>query len=152
MKTSVIKVHDMLSVLSIEDLEKRINEVPGVESATVNYDAGSATVRYDETRLKAADIKPAVHQASYLSEDESKHKQDAALTPNASKDALENKPATAATKAKATEQTMPAPQVNAPAAATGDNKQDKSVQEDTAKPVPETESLQAHDCSASPPR
>ena len=44
MKTSVIKVHDMLSVLSIEDVEKRIGEVPGVESATVNFDAGSATV------------------------------------------------------------------------------------------------------------
>ena len=62
MKTSLIEVHDMLSVLSVEEVEKRIGKVAGVESVTVNYTAGSATVRYDETRLKVADIKPAVRQ------------------------------------------------------------------------------------------
>ena len=76
MKTDVIEVRDMLSVLSVEGVETRIKDVPGVESATVNYDAGTATVRYDETRLKAAEIKPAVHQAGYQSEEGSKHKQD----------------------------------------------------------------------------
>ena len=76
MKTSVIKVHDMLSVLSIESIEKRIGEVPSVESVTVNFNTGTATVRYDETRLKAADIKLAVHQAGCQSEEKSKHKQD----------------------------------------------------------------------------
>ena len=45
MKTSVIEVRDILSVLSILGVEKRIGEVPGVESVTVNYAAGSATVR-----------------------------------------------------------------------------------------------------------
>ena len=29
MKTSVIDVHDMLSVLSVDDLEQRIRQVPG---------------------------------------------------------------------------------------------------------------------------
>ena len=77
MKTDVIEVRDMLSVLSVE---ARIKDVPGVESATVNYDAGTATVRYDETRLKAAEIKPAVHQAGYQSEEGSKNTQDAAKT------------------------------------------------------------------------
>ena len=67
MKTSVIEVHDMLSLLSVDDLEKRIGEVPGVESATVNYAAGSATVRYDETRLHVADIKSGVRQRGYAS-------------------------------------------------------------------------------------
>ena len=62
MKTSVIEVRDMLSVLSVLGLEKRIGAVPGVESATVNYAAGSATVRYDETRLDIADIKSGVRQ------------------------------------------------------------------------------------------
>lgn len=80
MKTEVIEVRDMLSVLSVEGVEARIKDVPGVESATVNYDAGTATVRYDETRLKAAEIKPAVHQAGYQSEEGSKHKQDTAKT------------------------------------------------------------------------
>ncbi len=67
MKTSVIEVHDMLSVLSVDEVEKRIGEVPGVESVTVNYAAGSATVRYDETRLNIADIKSHVRQSGYES-------------------------------------------------------------------------------------
>lgn len=62
MKTSVIEIHDMLSVLSVDGVERRIGEVPGVESVTVNYAAGSATVRYDETRLELADIKSGVRQ------------------------------------------------------------------------------------------
>ena len=65
MKTSVIEVRDMLSVLSVLGVEKRIGEVPGVESVTVNYAAGSATVRYDETRLKVGDIKSDVRQSAY---------------------------------------------------------------------------------------
>ena len=71
MKTSFIKVHDMLSVLSVDELEKRIGEVPGVESVTVNCAAKSATVRYDETRLQAADIKSVVRQSGYKSAGES---------------------------------------------------------------------------------
>jgi Cu2+-exporting ATPase len=67
MKTSVIEVHDMLSVLSVFGVEKRIGEVQGVESVTVNYAAGSATVRYDETRLGIADIKSAARQSGFES-------------------------------------------------------------------------------------
>ena len=67
MKTSVIEVHDMLSVLSAPGVEKKIGEVPGVESVTVNYAAGSATVRYDETRHHVADIKSDVRQNGYES-------------------------------------------------------------------------------------
>ena len=68
MKTSTINVHDMLSVLSVDEVEKRIGEVPGVESVTVNFAAENATVRYDETRLEEADIKSAVRQKSYESD------------------------------------------------------------------------------------
>ena len=67
MKTSVIEVHDMLSVLSVDEVEKRISEVPGVESATVNFAAGNVTVRFDETRLEIADIRSAVRQRGYES-------------------------------------------------------------------------------------
>ncbi len=67
MKTSVIAVHDMLSVLSVSGVEKRIGEVPGVESVTVNFATESATVRYDETRLDVADIKSAVRQHGHES-------------------------------------------------------------------------------------
>lgn len=62
MKTSVIEVHDMLAVLTVDGVEKRFGEVPGIESATVNYAGGNATVRYDETLLDVADIKILVHQ------------------------------------------------------------------------------------------
>ena len=65
MKTSVMEVGDMLSVLSAPGVEKRIGEVPGVESVTVNYAAGTATVRYDETRLDVADIKSDVRQSGF---------------------------------------------------------------------------------------
>ena len=67
MKTSVIDVHAMLSVLGVDEVEKRIGEVPGVESVTVNYAAKSATVRYDETRLEVADIKSTVRQRAHQS-------------------------------------------------------------------------------------
>jgi len=62
MKTSVIEMRDMLSVLTVDDVETRIRMVPGVKSATVNFAAGNATVRYDETLLEIADIKVLVHQ------------------------------------------------------------------------------------------
>ena len=68
MKTSVIEVRDMLSVLSVQGVEERIGDVPGVQSATVNFAAASATVRYDETRLTIADIRSAVRQSGYESD------------------------------------------------------------------------------------
>lgn len=68
MKTSVIEVHDMLAVLSVDEVEKRIGEVPGVESVTVNYAAGNATVRFDETRLQIGDVKSAVRQRGFDSD------------------------------------------------------------------------------------
>src|SRR5659263_54093 len=74
MKTSIIEVRDMLSVLTVDEVEKRIGEVPGVASATVNYVAGNAAVRYDETLLDVADIKVIVHQRGQQSADESEPK------------------------------------------------------------------------------
>ena len=65
MKTSVMEVRDMLSVLSVSGLEERIGKVAGVESATVNFAAGTVTVRYDETRLNIADIRSDVRQSGY---------------------------------------------------------------------------------------
>ena len=65
MKTSTLQVHDMLSVLSVDGVEKRIGDVPGVESVTVDFAAGRATVRYDETRLSNADIKSGVRQRGF---------------------------------------------------------------------------------------
>ncbi len=65
MKTSVIEVRNMLSVLSVLGVEQRIGEVPGVESVTVNFAIGNATVRYDETRLDIAAIRSGVRQRAH---------------------------------------------------------------------------------------
>jgi Cu2+-exporting ATPase len=65
MKTSVIEIGGMLSALSSHGLEKQLRKLRGVYSATVNYAAGNTTVRYDETRIKIADIKAKVHQCGY---------------------------------------------------------------------------------------
>ena len=65
MKTSVIDVHALLSALSLEEVEQRIGEVPGVESVTVNYAAGNATVRFDETRLDIGHLKSTVRQRGH---------------------------------------------------------------------------------------
>ncbi len=42
MKTSVIEVHVMLSVLSVDEVERWIRDVPGVEIVTVNFAAGDS--------------------------------------------------------------------------------------------------------------
>jgi len=105
MKTSVIEVRDMLSVLSVDAVEKRIGEVPGVESVTVNYAAGNATVRFDETHIEVGDIRALVRQSSYQSDGEGKTEQgtgsksahEPAAAPTPHTDSAPN-PATAATK------------------------------------------------------
>ena len=74
MKTSVIEVDDLLSVLTVDEVEKRLEDVAGVESATVNYAAKNATVRYDETLLEVADIKILAHQRGQRPPGESQSK------------------------------------------------------------------------------
>ncbi len=92
MKTSVIEVRDMLSVLSVAVVEKRIGNVGGVESVTVNYAAGNAAVRYDETRLDIADIKADVRKSGYdddgaPSAESSMHGHDMRSAPSSKSDA-----------------------------------------------------------------
>ena len=57
MKTIAIDVGDLLTALGPDEVGRRIGEVPGVESVSVDHAAQSATVAYDETRVKVADIK-----------------------------------------------------------------------------------------------
>ena len=132
MKTSVIEVHDMLSVLTVDEVEERFGEVPGVESATVNYAAGNATVRYDETLLEVADIKVIMHQRghqsageshpTHVSEHEPAQNHAVAPTPKAA-------PASASTPEAAAPKTstVAAAVVPAPAAPAGDGQQDKAA-------------------------
>ena len=134
MKTSVIEVHDLLSVLSVDEVEERIGGVPGVDSATVNYAAGNATVRYDETRLEVADIKVMMHQRGpqvageslpiEVSEHEPARKPAAAPTPTPkATPASASKPAAAMPKTS-TDAAAAVPPVTVPA---GDGQQDKTA-------------------------
>jgi Cu2+-exporting ATPase len=76
MKTSVIEVRALLEVLNLDEVEKRLCEIPGVESATVNFAAGKATVRFDETRLEVADIKAIVRQRGHQPAGEAESEQE----------------------------------------------------------------------------
>ena len=125
MKTSVIEVHDMLSVFSVDEVEQRIGEVPGVESVTVNHAAREATVRYDETRLEIADIKSAVRQRGY----------DSAAPAAASAGGHEGHAASdAMPAAPATPKTAPVSPASAPPADAA--KQDKSSSAVAPAPAP----------------
>ena len=132
MKTSVIEVHDMLSVLTVDAVEERIGGVPGVESVTVNYAAGNATVRYDETLLEVADIKILVHQRgpqsageshpTHVSEHEPARTSAAVPTPKAA-------PASASTPVATVPKTSTVAAAAVPAMAVpgGDEQQDKAT-------------------------
>ena len=65
MRTTVIEVAGLVSVLSARGVEKRLARLPGVRKAEVNYVAGSATVVYDETRTDLKAIKAKVAECGY---------------------------------------------------------------------------------------
>ena len=65
MKTTVIEVAGLVSVLSARGVEKRLARLPGVRKAEVNYVAGSATVVYDEKRTDLKAIKAKVAECGY---------------------------------------------------------------------------------------
>ncbi len=134
MKTSVMEVHDMLSVLSVLGVEKRIGEVPGVESVTVNFAAGSATVRYDETRLNVADIKSAVRQNAYQSEGESTPGH---VSEHAEAQTSEAAPASALTPITAAPQSAPNASAATPGSHSGGGQPVKAVA-NAAPSTPET--------------
>jgi Cu2+-exporting ATPase len=115
MKTSVIDVHDMLSVLPVDDVERRIRDVPGVESATANFAAGSATVRYDETRLEVADIKAILHQRGHRFAGEAVPEHESDHEP-ARKPAVMATPEAVSASASAPVAAVPKPATIAPAA------------------------------------
>ncbi len=126
MKTSVIEVHDMLSVWSVDEVEERIGEVPGVKSVTVNYAAGNATVRYDETRLEVADIKAAVRQSGYKSAGESQPKHVSEPKPE-HKDTGAPAPKGGPASASTSETTGPKASTTAAGTSAGDGQQDKAA-------------------------
>ncbi|MGK2913564.1 MAG: heavy-metal-associated domain-containing protein [Porticoccaceae bacterium] len=148
MKTSVIEVRDLLSVLTVDEVEKRIGEVPGVESVTVNFAAGSATVRYDETRLDVADIKSAVRQRGYESA------APAAASADDDHEGHATPGAPAAAPAPAAPKTAPAAPATAGAASAGPAQQNKAAPDaapsTTPKPSPAAPAAAPAPTSAAP--
>lgn len=57
MKTNIIEVGGLLSVLSARGVEKQLSRLPGVIKAEVNGVSGSTTVEYDETVTNLTAIK-----------------------------------------------------------------------------------------------
>ena len=134
MKTSVIEVRDMLSVLSVRGVEERIGDVHGVESVTVNFSAGNATVRYDETRLDIADIKSDVRQRGYDEEAAQATSGGHGHHDHAAPAASASPPATATSKPGAAQPVSTGADASA---ATGAKAPEKAAQPATAPSTPE---------------
>ncbi len=110
MKMSVVEIDGMLSLLSVDETEMRIGEVPGVESVTVNLAPRRATVRYDETQIELARIKSPARQRGY---EQDEFEAATAAKPAAAGAAAPQTPAAAAVKLAA----AAAPQAASKAAA-----------------------------------
>ena len=65
MKTAVVEVGGLLSVLSAEGVRKQLQKLSGVHHAEVNYVAQSATVHYDEQQITLDDIRKRVVECGY---------------------------------------------------------------------------------------
>lgn len=65
MKTTVVEVEGLLSVLSAGGVEKRLARLPGVSNVEVNFVAGNAAVTYDETVTGLEKMKAAIFECGY---------------------------------------------------------------------------------------
>lgn len=65
MKTSIIEVGGLLSVLSAHGVEKRLTRLPGVVKAEVNCVSGSTTVEYDDAVTSLSEIKARLDECGH---------------------------------------------------------------------------------------
>jgi Cu2+-exporting ATPase len=65
MKTTVIEVGGLISVLSAAGVKRKLEQMPGVQHADVNYVAQSATVHFDETRVSLEELRRRVVECGY---------------------------------------------------------------------------------------
>jgi P-type Cu2+ transporter len=65
MKSTVIEVGGLVSVLSAAGVQKKLQQIPGVHHAEVNYVAQSATVHYDEDRVTLDELTKRVIECGY---------------------------------------------------------------------------------------
>ena len=65
MKTAVVEVGGLLSVLSAEGVRRQLLKLSGVHHAEVNYVAQSATVHYDEQQITLDEIRRRISECGY---------------------------------------------------------------------------------------
>jgi Cu2+-exporting ATPase len=65
MKTVNVEVGALLSVLSGEGVQRRLQRIAGIHQADVNYVAQSATIHYDETQISLDAIRKAIEACGY---------------------------------------------------------------------------------------
>ncbi|HEX2092998.1 MAG TPA: cation transporter [Longimicrobiaceae bacterium] len=65
MKTTRLQIGGMSCNHCVEAVEKALRNRPGVRSATVHLDGGSAEVEYDESRVAPEQLVAAVEEEGY---------------------------------------------------------------------------------------
>ena len=65
MKTAVIEVAGLVSVLSASGVKRKLEQLPGVHHADVNYVAQSATVHYDDAKVTIEELRKQVLECGY---------------------------------------------------------------------------------------
>jgi len=65
MKTAVVEVGGLLSVLSAEGVQRQLQKLSGVHHAEVNYVAQSATVHYDDKQITIDDVRKRIVECGY---------------------------------------------------------------------------------------
>lgn len=65
MKTAVLNIDGMMSVCDGLGVEKRLLTRPGILGVEANFLSGTATVRYDESKVTLADVKRMIAECSY---------------------------------------------------------------------------------------
>ena len=65
MKTVVVNIDGMMSVCDGLGVEKRLLAHAGIENVEANFLSGTATVKYDESKVTLVDIKNMISECSY---------------------------------------------------------------------------------------
>ena len=65
MKTSIIYVTGMLSVLDALGVEKRLKRLPAVVRAEANFLSGTSTIEYHENQITLAALQELVSECGY---------------------------------------------------------------------------------------
>lgn len=65
MKTSIIYITGMMSVLDALGVEKRLRHDPAIIRVEANFLSGTSTVEYDENKITLADLQELVSKCGY---------------------------------------------------------------------------------------